>query len=195
MYPMIVVITIAPPITPPTIPPIAPLDRDVNCISEGAVVVVDAVVDEVDWVVLCDTVSDAEVGLFVNTSVGTDTLKISLWEMTLAGYMRGKALAVPSMKIVSDCFLETSGSSPSTVSPHVGKPPRVPICYLRLRSLGRTSPVPCYHQQVEGVIRSAFYDDRIHTLSSGQWIQPAVTSWPDSSVFASKLAVKMPIFG
>jgi hypothetical protein len=40
---------------------------------------------------------------------------------------------------------------------------------------------------VEGVIRSAFYNDTIHSLSSGQWIQPAVISWPDSSLFATEV--------
>lgn len=40
---------------------------------------------------------------------------------------------------------------------------------------------------VESVHRSAFYDDTIHYLSSEQWMQPAVISWPDLSVFATKV--------
>ena len=40
---------------------------------------------------------------------------------------------------------------------------------------------------VEGVLRSAFYDESIHSLSSGQWIQPAMISWPHSSVFAAEV--------
>ena len=40
---------------------------------------------------------------------------------------------------------------------------------------------------IDGLLRSVFYDDSIHSLSSGQWIQPAVISWPDSSALAAEV--------
>src|SRR5437764_6299679 len=40
---------------------------------------------------------------------------------------------------------------------------------------------------VESIIRSAFYNDNIHCLSSRQWIQPTIISWPHLSQFAMQV--------
>jgi hypothetical protein len=40
---------------------------------------------------------------------------------------------------------------------------------------------------VEGLLQSAFYDDSIHSLHCGQWIDPAMISWPDSSTVAAEV--------
>jgi len=38
---------------------------------------------------------------------------------------------------------------------------------------------------LECIIRSAFYTDTVHSLSCGQWIQPAVDGWPESPMWAA----------
>jgi len=43
---------------------------------------------------------------------------------------------------------------------------------------------------VDGLLRSAFYDDDIHSLASGQWIQPAVVSWPHLSTLAAEVGCR-----
>jgi ribonuclease HI len=44
---------------------------------------------------------------------------------------------------------------------------------------------------VENFLRSGFYEEKsVHSLSSGQWLQPAIVSWPDSSVFAAEVGCK-----
>ena len=43
---------------------------------------------------------------------------------------------------------------------------------------------------VESILRSGFFTESIHSLSSGQWLQPAVVSWPDSSAFAAEIGCK-----
>ena len=43
---------------------------------------------------------------------------------------------------------------------------------------------------VESFLRSGFYEESIHSLSSGQWIQPAIVSWPDSTAFAAEVGCR-----
>ena len=43
---------------------------------------------------------------------------------------------------------------------------------------------------VESFLRSGFYEESIHSLSSGQWVQPAIVSWPDSTAFAAEVGYR-----
>ena len=43
---------------------------------------------------------------------------------------------------------------------------------------------------VESLLRSGFYSDSIHSLSSSQWLQPAIVDWPDSSAFAAEVGCR-----
>jgi hypothetical protein len=41
--------------------------------------------------------------------------------------------------------------------------------------------------QCRGLLRSGFYEESIHSLSSGQWLQPAIISRPNSSALAAEV--------
>jgi hypothetical protein len=43
---------------------------------------------------------------------------------------------------------------------------------------------------VESFLRSGFFHELVHSLSSGQWLQPAIVSWPNSSAFAAEVGCR-----
>ena len=44
---------------------------------------------------------------------------------------------------------------------------------------------------VESFLRSGFYEETsVHSLSSGQWLQPAIVGWPDSTAFAAEVGCR-----